>query len=125
MPPGNNTPLLLPPVSQLYLSLGADHPVGRELVVEASLHAAEEAGIAALQGVVASEGAADMAADIEAGPVIDDRRRGIDRSLGIGAGRDVSRKGLAGERGQRDVRRAVSFSYSIPVTNVATSIQTT
>src|SRR6186713_542815 len=60
------------------LGLDTHHPVGRELVVEATLHAAHEAGIAGLEAAVTGEGAADMAADIETGPVVDQLRRRID-----------------------------------------------
>src|SRR5438876_19111 len=69
------------------LVLGLGRPVRGEHVFKAALHAAEEAGVAALQGVVAREGAADVAADIKAGPVIDHLRRGIGRRLGVGARR--------------------------------------
>ena len=82
------------------LGFGAEHPVRVELVVEAALHAAHEADVAALQAVVARKGAADMAADIEAGPVVDHSRRGIGRSLGIGARRHVSRDRGSGKRDQ-------------------------
>ena len=101
VPPGNSTPVIAAVGQPAVLGFGADHPIGRELIVEATLHAAEEARVAALQRVVARKGAADMATDIEAGPVIDDRGRGIGRSLGIRAGWHVSRKGLAGKSGQR------------------------
>src|SRR5580704_229068 len=55
------------------LGFDAHHAIGRELVVEAALHAADEAGVAASEVVVAGKSAADMAADIEAGPVVDHR----------------------------------------------------
>src|SRR5262245_35771344 len=66
------------------LGFGTDHPVRRELPVETTLHAAEEArvivaaGNEAVEGVVVAEGGAEVTADIEAGPVVDgsrDRRR--------------------------------------------------
>ena len=82
------------------LRLGAEHPVGRELIVETGLHAAHEAGVAADQAVVTGKGATDMAADIEAGPVIDHGRRGVGRRLGIGPGRHVSGKRRARKSGQ-------------------------
>src|SRR3984893_7353140 len=44
------------------LGLGTDHPVGRELVVKAALHAAHEPAAASLQAVAARESAAEMAA---------------------------------------------------------------
>src|SRR5258705_1244623 len=75
------------------LGLGTDHPVGCELVIEAALHAAHEPAAASLQAVVARERAAEVAADIEAGPVVNHLRRRIGRSLGVGARRDVRREG--------------------------------
>src|SRR5439155_4837280 len=65
------------------LSFGADHPVAVELPVRAGLHAAEEARVVvaerkAVEIVAAAEGAAEMGADVEAGPGIIDRR-GIGR----------------------------------------------
>src|ERR1700739_3223941 len=69
------------------LGFGTDHPVRSELVVGTTLHTAQELAAASLKAVVASERAADMAADIEAGPVIDRLRRRIGRSLRIGSRR--------------------------------------
>ncbi len=50
---------------------------GRELIIEADLATAEEAAVAAIERVAAGERAADMTADVEAGPVVHlhDRRR--------------------------------------------------
>src|SRR4051812_28647532 len=59
------------------LRFSANYPIGRELIVEAGLYAAEEAGVVAPQAVIAGKGAADMAADIETRPVIDHGRRGV------------------------------------------------
>src|SRR6266481_708299 len=67
------------------LGLGTDHPVGCKLVIEATLYAAHEPAAASLQAVVARESAADMAADVETGPVINHLRRRIGRCLGVGA----------------------------------------
>ena len=68
------------------LAFDTDDPVGSELVVGAALQAAEEAAAAVVveragEAVVAAEFTADMAADIEAGPIVD--RRDIGRSLGV------------------------------------------
>src|ERR1700676_5462079 len=63
------------------LGLGTDHPVGCELIIEAALHATHEPAAASLQAVVARERAAEMAADIETGPVVNHFRRRIDRSF--------------------------------------------
>src|SRR5262245_55274766 len=75
------------------LGFGTDHPVRRELPVEAALHTAEEArvvvaaGNEAVERVVVAEGDAEVTADVEAGPVVDrscDRRRllGVARTRG-------------------------------------------
>src|SRR5262249_43137391 len=71
------------------LTLRADHPVRDELPVGADLHTAEETAVAVAAGgeareiVVAGEGAADMAADIEAGPIIDRHRYRIGRRRAV------------------------------------------
>ena len=84
------------------LALDADDPVRRELPVGAGLHAAEQAGAVvaeheAVEIVAAAEGAAEMAADIEAGPVVD--RRGIGRRLVVvGRARRDRRRGPARRR---------------------------
>src|SRR5450631_1180658 len=65
------------------LGFRTDHPVRGELIVEAALDAAHEPAAASLQAVVASERAAQIAADIEPGPVIDCFRRGIGWGLDI------------------------------------------
>src|SRR3954470_5728908 len=57
------------------LRLDTHDPIGRELVVEAALDTAEEARVARLEAAVAGKGAADMAADVEAGPVVASLRR--------------------------------------------------
>ena len=62
------------------LGFDARDPVRRELIVGAALDAAEEAA-GAQDAVVAGEAAAEMTADVEAGPVVD--RRHIGRSLGV------------------------------------------
>jgi hypothetical protein len=75
------------------LALDADEPARCELPVAAGLHAAEQAGVGvaereAAKIVAAGERAADMAADIEAGPVED--RRGIGRRVVVmGAGAEI------------------------------------
>ncbi len=67
-----------------------------ELPVAAHLDAAEEAGFVvaereAIKGVAAGEGAADMAADIEAGPVVKSARRNRRRGFAvIGAGAEMA-----------------------------------
>src|SRR5205823_4250805 len=82
------------------LALGAEHPVRRELPVEAGLNAAEQAGAGiaqhrAVEVIAAAEGTAEMAADIEAGPVVERRR--IDGCLVvIGARAEI---GASGGRG--------------------------
>src|SRR5262249_9639507 len=87
-------------VQPAVLGLDADHAVGGELVVEAALPAAEERGVAAGEAVVAGEGATDMAANVEAGPVVDYRRGAIGGSLGVGARGHVGRHRRACEDGQ-------------------------
>src|SRR4051794_34753833 len=68
------------------LPFETNHPVGSELVVRADLHASEESAIVIVAGdepveiVVAGEGAADMPANVETGPVVDGC--GV-RSLGV------------------------------------------
>src|SRR5260370_267763 len=70
------------------LGFDTQDPAGGELIIKTALHAAEEAGIAARQAIVARESAADVTADVEAGPVVD--RRGVSRrSFGVGAGRKI------------------------------------
>src|SRR6266436_1516788 len=71
---------------------GADteDPGGGELIIEAALHAAEKAAIIARDAVVARERAADVATDVEAGPVVD--RRAVSRRLGVGTSRHISRQ---------------------------------
>ena len=102
------------------LGFGAEHPVRRELIVEAALHAAEEAGVAALQGVVTRKGAADMAADIEAGPVIDDLGRGIGRRLGVRVGPAYRPQRLEPPMAASAAAPSRTFFIRrIPVTNVA------
>src|SRR6185295_4953661 len=98
---------------------GAHHPVRRELIVEAALYAAKETGVAALQGIVAREGAANMAADIEAGPVIHDLGRGIGRRLGVRPRLHVGRKSWSRHGGQRGSAEHELLHFTIPVTNVA------
>jgi hypothetical protein len=92
VPSGNVAPPLL------VLRLDTHDPIGRELVVEAALDTAEEARVARLEAAVAGKGAADMAADVEAGPVVDHLRRRVGRSLGVGARLHV---GCGSRRGQR------------------------
>src|SRR5579872_1087389 len=72
------------------LGFRADHPVRGELIVSAALHTAEEAAVVVVTGGqaaeigIAREHAAEVAADVEAGPVIE--RSDIGRRLGIGGG---------------------------------------
>src|SRR6185437_8363843 len=75
------------------LGFDTHHPVGRELVIKAALHAAQKPAVTTLQAAVARKGAADMAADIEPGPVVDSLGRRIGGRLGVGAWRQVGRKG--------------------------------
>src|SRR5215471_20697992 len=62
------------------LGFGTDYPGRRDLPVEAALHTTEEArvvvaaGNEAAEGVVVAEGAAEVTADVEAGPVVDGSR---------------------------------------------------
>src|SRR5205085_2311743 len=90
------------------LSFGADHPVRSELVIRAALQTAEETAVAvvaraqAVEIIVARECAADMAADIEAGPVVDRRR--IDGSLGIRSSRAENGCKCWHGRADRDAR---------------------
>ena len=107
------------------LGFGTHHPVRRELIVEAALHAAKEAGVAALQGAVTRKGAADMAADIEPGPVIDDLRRGIGRRLGIGSGRHVGRKSWSRHGRQRGSAEQNLLHLRSPLRTLRIPIQTT
>src|SRR5205823_1595135 len=73
------------------LAFEADDPVRVELPVRASLKAAEHAAVAVVAGgepvdnVIAGERAADMGADIEAGPAVN--RRSIGGRIRIGRGR--------------------------------------
>src|SRR5579883_1441046 len=69
------------------LGFRTDHPIVRELIVEAALHAAQEAGVIGFKAVAAREGSAEMPAEIKAGPVIEDFWRPIHWSLGVGARR--------------------------------------
>src|ERR1700730_15807204 len=69
------------------LGFGTENPALGELIIGTTLHAAEEAAIVAGQAVVARERAADVTADIEAGPFVD--RRGGGRSFGGGASRKI------------------------------------
>src|SRR4029077_5819758 len=71
------------------LSLCPDHPVRRELIVEAALRAAEESAVAVLQAGATRERASDMAANVEAGPVVDHLGRRIHGSFGVGARRNI------------------------------------
>src|SRR5215210_529601 len=72
------------------LGFRADHPVWRELIVEAALHAAHKPGAASRQAGAVSERAAEMPADIETGPIVDSLRGRIDRLPGIGPRRNIS-----------------------------------
>src|SRR3954471_1706092 len=77
------------------LGFDTEHPARRELIVGAALHATEEAAVIAVVGeaaetVVAGKRAADVAADVETGPVVDRRR--IGRSLGVGPRRQIGCK---------------------------------
>src|SRR6185437_914837 len=71
------------------LGFGAEHPIGRELIVVAALHAAEETAVAAFEAAVAGKRAADVTADIKSGPVVDQLRRRIGWRLGVGARRQI------------------------------------
>src|ERR1700722_14331657 len=75
------------------LGFGTDDPVGCELVIDATLHAAHKAAGADLQAVIAGERTANVAADVESGPVIDNFRRREGRSFCVGAGRQIGRHG--------------------------------
>jgi hypothetical protein len=82
------------------LAFGAEHPVRRELPIQTGLDAAEHAGAGIAQHrtvevAAAAEGTADMAADIEAGPVIE-RRRIDGRLVVVGAGAEIGAKGGRG-----------------------------
>src|ERR1700730_16904386 len=105
------------------LGFRTDHPVGSELVVEAALHAAQESAAAALQAVVARERAAEMAADIEPGPVVDHFRRGIGRRLGVGTCRHVSRKCGSRKRDHSGCAKQKSFHECSPLLSRSTSIK--
>ena len=66
------------------------------------------------QAVSARERAADIAADVEAGPVVDRLRRRIGRSLGIGARGQISRNSRRRERdnsGSAEQKGVESFYY--------------
>src|SRR5882724_11487214 len=89
-----NHPAAAVPAEPAILGLGTDHPVGCELVIEAALHATQEPGVTSTKAVVARERPADMAANIEAGPVVDRFGRRVDRSFRVGA-----RPQIGGERG--------------------------
>ncbi|MGY3655160.1 hypothetical protein ACVJ19_001823 [Bradyrhizobium sp. USDA 376] len=84
------------------LAFDADHEVRVELPVRTDLHAAEETTVAVVAGgeaveiVVAGEGAAEMATDVEAGPVVDRRDVGRRGRLVIVA---VAEIGTDGRRG--------------------------
>src|SRR5579872_769362 len=75
------------------LGFGTDHPIIRELIVEAALHATEEAGVAGVQAVTSWESAADMAANKKAGPIKNGFGRLIYRRLGIGSCWKIGREG--------------------------------
>src|SRR6266446_536698 len=104
------------------LGLGTDHPVGCELVIEAALRTAHEPAAASLQAVVACESTAEMAADIEAGPVVNHFRRRIDGSLGVGTRRNVRRKGRRCERNNGGCAQQNSLHERFPFIVVATLI---
>src|SRR5438034_7510884 len=70
------------------LGFDTDNPARGELIIGAALHATEEAAVVAVQAIVASESAADMSANIEAGPVVD-RLRDVRGSLGIGTSGEI------------------------------------
>src|SRR6266576_6517378 len=63
------------------LGFDTDNPTRGELIIGAALHAAEEAAIVAIKAIVAGERAAEVSADVEAGPVVDRLRVG--GSLGV------------------------------------------
>ena len=64
------------------LGFDTDNPARGELIIGAALHAAEEAAIIAIKAVVAGKSAAEVTADVEAGPVVD-RLRHVSGSLGV------------------------------------------
>ena len=97
------------------LGLGTDHPVGCELVIEAALHTAHEPAAASLQAVVACESTAEMAADVEAGPVVNHFRRRIDGSLGVRARRNVRREGRRCERNNGGCAQQNSLHERFPI----------
>src|SRR6195256_2925180 len=72
------------------LGFDTEDPGGGALIIEAALHAAEETAVVAAQAVVARERAANVATDIEAGPVVD--RRAVSRRLGVGTSRHIGRQ---------------------------------
>ena len=74
------------------LGFSTNHPIVGELIVEAALDTTKESGVAAFQAVIARESATHVATDIESGPVVDHLRRRVDRSLGVGARRNVGRE---------------------------------
>src|ERR1019366_4388113 len=79
------------------LPLDTDQQIRGELVIGAGLQAAERSAIMVVAGdktvenFVAAEGAGDVTADVEAGPVVD-WHRGIGRSLAVGASPGIGRK---------------------------------
>src|SRR5215468_1775084 len=97
------------------LGLQTHYPIGRELVVEAALDTAKEACVVAPERIVAGKRSTNMTADIEAGPVIDHLRRGIGRSLGVRARRNVGCRGRCCQRKQGDCAEQVRLHGSIPV----------
>src|SRR5258705_839176 len=97
------------------LSLGTDHPVGCELVIEAALYAAHEPAAASIQAVVARESAADMAADVETGPVIKHLRRRIVRCLDVGGRRHVGQAHRRCERKNGGCAQQNSLHERFPI----------
>jgi hypothetical protein len=108
------------------LAFQAEHPARRELPVGANLQAAEDAGAViaeheAAEIVAAVEGAADMAADIEAGPVIDRRRVGggllVVAAAEIGAeGRRGGADGREGRKGEQDLLHVLGLRKTVSAT---------
>src|ERR1700731_4625995 len=91
------------------LAFDADEEVGGELVIGAGLPAAEQSALMAVadrktaDDFVTADGAADVAADVEAGPGVD--RAGVGRSLGVGLGAEIGgdcRDGCAESGQNRD-----------------------
>jgi hypothetical protein len=94
-PPGKNAAIVA--AEPAVLPLDTDQQIRGELVIGAGLQAAEQSAIMVVAGdktvenFVAAEGAADVTADVEAGPVVD-WHRGIGRSLAVGASPEIGRK---------------------------------